>query len=67
MSPTPEPRAGIYLDSSGTRYLATHEKRTGWWLTKQPNPGNEPPAPFQKPDFQAAVMAGVFTYSPETP
>ena len=66
MSPTPEPRAGLYLDSIGTRYLATHEKRTGWWIQRQTGEKSRPPAPFQRPDFAASVNAGVFTYSPDS-
>ena len=66
MSPTPEPATGLYLDSCGTRYMATHEKKTGWWLQKQPAFGCAGPATFQKPDFPAAVLAGVFTKSSDT-
>ena len=67
MSPTPEPRTGIYLDSSGTRYLATNEKRNGWWLQKQVPPGDWPAKPFQRPDFAASVNARIFIPFPETP
>ena len=61
MSPSPEPATGLYLDSCGTRYLATHEKRTGWWIQKQTGERGRPPAAFQRPDFAASVNAGIFT------
>ena len=67
MSPSPEPRPGIYLDSCGTRYLATQEKRTGCWrIQKQTGEKGRPPAAFECPDFIARVNAGIFTYSPES-
>ena len=66
MSPIPEPATGIYLDSCGTRYLATHEKRTGWHIQKQTGERGRPPAAFQKPDFPAAVLAQIFIKAPET-
>lgn len=67
MSPTPEPRTGIYLDSCGTRYLARLDNKTGWWIQKQVPPGDWPAKPFQKPDFAAACNARIFTPYSETP
>ena len=62
MSPTPEPRPGLYLDSCQTRYQATHDKRTGWWIHKI----GGPQPPYQKPDFQDAVLAKIFTFQSDT-
>ena len=66
MSPTPEPPTGMYRDSTGTRYLATHEKRSGWWIQKQPAFGCAGPDAFQRPDFPAAVLAKIFIKSSDT-
>ena len=63
MSPPPLP--GLYTDSCGTRYLARLDKKTGWWLQKQVPPSDWPAKPFQRPDFEAAANAGIFTYSPD--
>ena len=66
MSPTPEPRPGLYLDSSGSRYIARLDNKSGWWIQKQVPPGMWPHKPFQKPDFAAACHAGIFTFQPDT-
>ena len=65
MSPTPEPPQGLYRDSCGTRYLTRLDKKTGWWMQKQVPPGDWPAKPFQRPDFNAAVLATIFTFSPD--
>ena len=60
-----DPQPGLYCDSCGTPYEATRHPKTGWWLTKQARrTGNEPPAAYPKPDFPAAVAAGIFTPLP---
>ena len=63
MSITPEPKPGRYRDSCYTAYEATKHPKTGWWLRKA---GSLFPA-FSKPDFPAAVNAGLFIFQPETP
>ena len=66
MSPTPEPIPGYYLDSCQTRYRATHDKRSGWWLQKMSGEKGRPPAAFQYADFAAACNAKTFTFQPDT-
>ena len=60
MSPAPQP--GIYTDNCDTRYHATRNAKTGWWVQKLPPGPGAPPEPFQKPDFEAACHAGFFTF-----
>ena len=65
MSPAPPPTPGLYPDSCGAPYAATLHPKTGWWLQKRgrrPFGGPDPP-PFQRPDFPAAVHAGLFTFA----
>ena len=66
MSPTPEPRPGLYLDSCGTRYMARKDNKTGWWLQKQVPPSDWPAKPFQRPDFEAACNAQIFIFQSDT-
>ena len=61
MSPSPEPRPGLYADSCGTHYHATRHPKTGWWLDKC----GSPQPPYQRPDFNAAVLAGLFIFLPQ--
>lgn len=63
MSLPAKPLPGIYKDSCGTPYRASYAPKTGWWLQKQ---GVRPSESFQKPDFEVAVAAGIFTYQTET-
>lgn len=63
MLPSPAPLPGLYRDSCGTVYRATHDRRSGWWLEKMAlklRPLHAWPGPFQRPDFEAAVCAGLF-------
>ena len=66
MSPTmPEPTPGLYADSCGTPYLASRHPKTGWHLHKNPAT-TAPETAYSKPDFSAAVNAGIFTFQPDT-
>ena len=61
----PEPTPGLYKDSCGTPYLASRHPKTGWHLHKHPTT-TAPETAYQKPDFSAAVNAGIFTFQPDT-
>jgi hypothetical protein len=61
MSTMPEPQPGRYLDSCGTLYEATRHPKNGWHLRKNPA-ATEKETAYPKPDFPAAVNAGIFTY-----
>jgi hypothetical protein len=64
MSPaTPAPLPGRFVDSCGTAYDATLHPKTGWRIRKI---SSHWPA-YSKPDFEAAVNAGIFVFQPETP
>jgi len=59
MSPMPEPQPGRYLDRCGTPYEASRDKQARWWVKKLTT---KEPVAYPKPDFPAAVNAGIFTY-----
>ena len=64
MNQPPTPTPGTYADSCGTRYLARLDKRSGWWLHKQPAPGRPAAEPFQCPGFVENVARQIFTLIP---
>ena len=61
----PEPTPGLYADTCGTPYLASRHPKTGWHLHKHPTT-TAPETAYSKPDFSAAVNAGIFTFHPDT-
>ena len=69
MKPTTlEPLTGLYLDSIGTRYRATAHPKLGWFIQKLTGTPGRPSDSYAKPDFPAAVNAGIFHFDPtQTP
>ena len=64
--PLPEPRPGLYLDSSGTLYRAAWAPKTGWQLQRQAYRSGYlyDNHPFPYAAFSAAVRDHLFTPIP---